>query len=242
MHNNADPHAAKITFRALAVGLLMAALLGVGAPYEHLIIFASPLHFDYSTPAAVFLFFLFFVLVNPLLGFLRRRWFFSKVELVTIYIMGAVACTIPTVGLVCVLIPHISAGSYFATPENEWASKVLPYIPSWLRVSDEQAIKFFYEGLPRGQAVPWEAWLQPMAAWTVLVVAFFGAMTAMMIIVRKQWLEHERLSFPLVQVPIAMIGAEGEEEGLILGHYAAGGLWILIDGFTGMTGNHLFYW
>jgi hypothetical protein len=30
--------------------------------------------------------------------------------------------------------------------------------------------------------------------------------------------------------------------GLILGHYAAGGLWILIDGFTGMTGNHLFYW
>jgi hypothetical protein len=30
--------------------------------------------------------------------------------------------------------------------------------------------------------------------------------------------------------------------GLILGHYVAGGLWIVIDGFTGMTANYLFYW
>ena len=30
--------------------------------------------------------------------------------------------------------------------------------------------------------------------------------------------------------------------GLILGHYATGGLWCLIDGITGMTGNHLFFW
>jgi hypothetical protein len=30
--------------------------------------------------------------------------------------------------------------------------------------------------------------------------------------------------------------------GLILGHYAAGGLWCVIDAFTGMTGNHLFFW
>jgi len=30
--------------------------------------------------------------------------------------------------------------------------------------------------------------------------------------------------------------------GLILGHYVAGGLWVIIDGFTGMTANYLFYW
>jgi len=63
LRNNADPPDTKITFRALAVGVLIAALLGVGAPYENLIISGSPLHLDYSTPAAVVLFFLFFVLV-----------------------------------------------------------------------------------------------------------------------------------------------------------------------------------
>jgi hypothetical protein len=30
--------------------------------------------------------------------------------------------------------------------------------------------------------------------------------------------------------------------GLILGHYATGGIWVVIDGFTGMTANHLFFW
>ena len=216
----------KITFRALFVGVIMAALLGVGAPYENLVISGSPLHLDYSTPAAVFLFFLFFVLVNPLLGFLRRRWLFTKPELVAIYIMGAVACTVPTLGFVCVLIPHISAGSYYATPENEWADKVLPHIAPWLRVTDEAAIKFFYEGLPTGASIPWSAWLGPLMGWTVLALAFFGAMTAMMVIVRRQWVEYERLSFPLVQLPIAMIGEEGKESGLIGDFFKNPVVWI----------------
>ncbi|MBN63936.1 MAG: hypothetical protein CME20_21475 [Gemmatimonadetes bacterium] len=33
--------------------------------------------------------------------------------------------------------------------------------------------------------------------------------------VRRQWVEYERLSFPLVQVPIALIGEEKEEQGLV---------------------------
>ena len=199
----------RITYRAVLVGLVMAVLLGVAAPYENLVISGSPLHLDYSTPAAVFLFFLFFALVNPLLGLLRRRWLFTKPELVAIYIMGAVSCTVPTLGLVCVLIPHVSAGAYYSTVENDWAEKVSPHIAPWLKVEDEQAIKYFYEGLPKGEAIPWQAWLEPLLAWSVLALAFFGAMTAMMVIVRRQWVEYERLSFPLVQLPIAMIGEQG---------------------------------
>ena len=40
-------------------------------------------------------------------------------------------------------------------------------------------------------------------------------MTAMMVIVPRHWVEYERLSFPLVQVPIALIGEEKEEQGLV---------------------------
>ena len=217
---------AKITFRSLLVGLTIAAALGVGAPYENLIISGSPLHFDYSTPAAVFLFFLFFILVNPLLALLRRSWQFSRPELVAVYVMGAVACTVPTVGLVCILIPHISAGLYFAAPENEWDKQVTPFIQSWLQVGDEEAVKFFYEGLPQGQPIPWEAWVGPLAVWIVLIVAFFGAMTAMMVLVRKQWIENERLTFPLVQVPIAMIGEEDEGPGIFSRFFKNPVVWI----------------
>ena len=216
----------RITFRALLAGTIIAVLLGGGAPYENLLISGSPLHLDYSTPAAVFLFFLFILLVNPLLRLLRRTWCFNQVELVTVYVMGAVACSLPTNGLVCRLLPHISSGTYYATPENEWNERVLPFIDSWFRVTDDQAIKWFYEGLPKGTPLPWDAWIKPLLAWSPLLLAFFGAMTALMILVRKQWVNSERLTFPLVQVPISMIGEEEAKKGLVSDFFRTPAVWI----------------
>ncbi|MFH1570633.1 MAG: DUF6785 family protein [Gemmatimonadota bacterium] len=213
-----------VSFRALVAGALIAALLGVAAPYENLIISGSPLHFDYSTPAAVFFFFLFVVLVNPLLGLLGRRLRFDAAELVVVYVMAAVACTLPTNGLVCALLPNISAGTYYATPENGWTDQILPFIPDWMRVTDANAIKWFYEGLPRGQAVPVAAWVTPLLAWAPLLLALYGSATAMMVLVRRQWIEHERLTFPLVQVPIAMIS--DEEEGAHGRFFRTPAVWI----------------
>lgn len=222
----AEDEGNRITLRALVTGTAVAVLLGGGAPFENLLISGSPLHLDYSTPAAVFVFFLFIILINPLLGLLRRSWRFTSAELVTVYVMGAVACTLPTNGLVCRLLPHISSGTYYATPENEWHDRVLPHMASWLRVGDEQAVKWFYEGLPQGRALPWEAWLVPLLAWTPLLLAFFGIMTTLMILVRKQWVNNERLIFPLVQVPMAMIGEGEKEAGLVSRFFKTPAVWI----------------
>ena len=197
----------------------------MAAPYENLLISGSPMHFDYSTPAAVFFFFLFVVIVVPLVGLLGRRWRFDKGELVTVYVMAAVACTVPTGGLVCALLPHISAGTYYATAENGWSTLILPYVPEWLRVTDVNAIKWFYEGLPRGQAMPLEAWMAPLLAWAPMLLALYCSATAAMVLVRRQWIEHERLTFPLVQVPIAMIG-EPDDEGALSRFFRSPVVWI----------------
>ena len=45
------------------------------------------------------------------------------------------------------LLPAISAGSYYATPENHWADVIAAEVKPWLLVSDPKAIKGFYEGL-----------------------------------------------------------------------------------------------
>ena len=185
----------------------MAALIGIGAPYENLLISGSPLSFDHSTPAAVLAFLLFSLLINPLLGALKQRWRFDPAELITVYIMGAVACTLPTLGLVCRLLPQISAGGYFATPGNRWEREVLPHFVSWLQVTDERALKWFYEGIPQNTSIPWGAWLKPLAAWAPLLLATVCAMTAMMVLIRKQWVRHERLNFPLMQLPAALVGS-----------------------------------
>ena len=196
-----------VSRRSIIAGSLVAALIGIGAPYENLLISGSPLSFDHSTPAAVLAFFLFSLLINPLLGALKQRWRFDPAELITVYIMGAVACTLPTIGLVCRLLPQISAGSYFATSGNRWEREVLPHFVSWLQVTDERALKWFYEGMPQDASIPWGAWLKPLAAWAPLLLATICAMTAMMVLIRKQWVRHERLHFPLMQLPAALIGS-----------------------------------
>ena len=216
-----------MTARAILSGALLSVALGVAAPYENLLISGSPLHFDYSTPAAVFFFLLFLVVVNPAAALLRWRWRFTAAELATVYIMAAVACTLPTIGLVGKLLPHISAGTYYATNENGWAENILPFIPQWMRVTDPQAVKWFYEGLPAGATVPWHAWAAPLLAWVPMLLAAYGAMIAMMVLVRKQWILHERLTFPLVQVPISMIGEDARgPRGLLSEFFRTPAVWI----------------
>ena len=73
----------------------MAAIIGIGAPYENLLISGSPLSFDHSTPAAVLAFLLFALLVNPLLSALKPRWRFDPAELITVYIMGPLLAHYP---------------------------------------------------------------------------------------------------------------------------------------------------
>ncbi|HIE03547.1 MAG TPA: hypothetical protein EYP61_02180, partial [Candidatus Latescibacteria bacterium] len=207
-----------ITLRSVLVGMGLALALSVAAPYENLIISGSPMSFDYSTPAAVFLFFL-LLLLQPAMG--RKR--LTRAELAVVYIMAMVACTLPTNGLVSVLLSQISAGTYYATPENGWAKVISDYVRPWMIISDQEAVKSFYEGLSRGKPVPWTAWVLPLLRWLPLLLGMYAVVVAIMVFVRKQWISNERLLFPLVQVPIAMIG---EQEGRTFTFFRNPAVWL----------------
>jgi len=103
------------------------------------------------------------------------------------------------------LLPLLGAPLYYATPENEWAELIQPYIQPWLVPQDFAAIKYLYEGLPEGEAIPWGAWVRPLFFWLLFLAALYLVMISVMVILRKQWAEHERLVYPLVQIPLVMV-------------------------------------
>jgi hypothetical protein len=200
-----------ITLRALIAGAFLAALIGGGAAYENLLISGSTMNFDYSMGAAIFCFALFALFLNPMLHRLQPAWSFKPTELATLYIMAMVACVLPTNALVGQLLPALSGGIYYATPENNWLESVIPYIKPQLLVGDSKGIKEFYEGLSAEEAIPWQIWLDPLLYWSMGLAGFFGIVIALMVLLRKQWVVNERLLYPLVQVPIAMIGDTAAE-------------------------------
>jgi len=214
-----------VTFRSLLAGALIAFCISVGAPYGNMVLRGSYMALDFSTAGAIFLFFVFVFFVHTFLGLLHPRLAFHRQELAVVYIMGIVGCAIPTMGLTEYLLPIISGAVYYASPENEWNQLIHPYIRTWLVPQDYEAVKFFYEGAPRNYALPWAVWLKPLIAWVPLILSIYFSMICISVVLRRQWIVRERLAFPLVQVPMAMI-EDGERPSIIKPFFKSGLMWI----------------
>lgn len=199
------------TLRAFLLGCVFAFFVSAGSAYGTLYLQGSFMALGTSTVGAVFLLALLTGLVNPLLRLVHPRAGLNQQELLVIYIMMVMASPIPT--LFCArFLSQITAPFYYATPENDWRNLIQPYIPHWLMPHDAEILSPFYEGGEQGQSIPWEAWVPTFLAWTPFVWALFLVMIASMVVLRKQWVENERLVYPLVQVPLAMTEQGGERE------------------------------
>lgn len=163
-------------------------------------------------PTTISLFFnVVFILVvllclNGLVRRFRPRWALSPGELLTVYIMLGLSSAVASHDMVEVLTPILAHVHYFATPENGWAKEIIPHVPRWLTVSDPQALDEFYTGTGTLYSLHnLRAWGGPVLLWTGLLSVIGFMMLCINTILRRQWTEHERLAYPLVQLPLEMV-------------------------------------
>ena len=199
-----------LTFRAIFVGILLIILLTILSLYSMHILHGSLLACEFVPVGAVFFLFL-LVIFNFFLKRIRRSFAFSSAELLVVMLMLWTASSIITMGFVANFVPIISGLSYYGTPDNGWQELILPHVPSWLIVKDESAIRHFYEGLPSGQAIPWKAWLIPLAAWVPFFLCVVWVMICIVAILHKQWSQNEKLLYPLAELPVAMVSQDNTE-------------------------------
>ena len=131
------------TFRAFFLGSVFAAALSAGAPYGNMVLRGSYLSQDFSTPGALFLFFVLAGVLNVLYKCLVPKGGLARAELLLIYCMMLIASAITTCGLSEYLLPIMGSWLYFATPENKWDDLFHPYIRDFLVPTDPLAIKHY---------------------------------------------------------------------------------------------------
>lgn len=188
--------------RAALVGVVLSVAIALLAPLSNYSIHSSPMTASHF-PMALFFGFLLLVVVNPLVRAVSPRLALSRRELVGALAVGFVGSSVPT--MMGRLIATISAPRYFASPENQWPDYVLPHLRDWAVPRDvAQAITYFYQGLPPGQRPAWQVWVVPLFWWCSFVFAIFVACLSIATILRRQWVERERLAFPLAAVPLAL--------------------------------------
>ncbi len=196
-----------LSLRAFLIGLGLCALLGVWLTYNRMVVQGPFMGWYFLDRGVLFVFFCLAVLLNPLLGLLKRRYALGRGELLAIYAM--LLLLMPAWAMTKALLGFMTGVTYYASPEMRHLEAVLPYSLPWLAVLDAEPVKWLYEGLPKGGSVPWWAWVVPLWSWGSFLVALFVVLGCVAVILRKQWEEHERFAFPIMQVPLAM-GERGD--------------------------------
>src|SRR5579871_2073305 len=163
-------------------------------------------------PTTISLFFNVIFLLAVLIGLnaiarrISPRLAMEPGELLTVYIMLALSSAVAGHDMIEVLTPILAHVHRYATPENAWASEILPYVPNWLTVSDKGALEEFYTGTgslysPHNLF----AWLVPVLWWSAFLTVLGFMMLCINTLLRRQWTESEKLSYPLVALPLEMV-------------------------------------
>ncbi len=202
-----------LTPRSLILGLAASAAVVFIVSWAELVTGQIMIGFLQLPPVVLALLFL-VVLINRW----AARWpgrALGRQELAVIHVMMLVAAMISSRGLMEKLLPTLVGQNYFADATNNWAGLFFPHIKGWMvpwdtaKGAKQWLVVRFFEGLRAGEGVPWAAWTGPLLAWTLLVLAVFWAYLCMATILRRQWSDNEKLSFPLAQLPVELIRDTG---------------------------------
>jgi hypothetical protein len=139
---------------------------------------------------------------------LLRRWV-GRTERVLIYSALLVGLPLTSSGLMHRFLPGLVTGFYggFANPTGRY-DRFLVSLPKWVApggANSKLAIGAF-EGSAR---VPWSEWTLSICFWTSFFVILFLTCFCLAGLLRRRWLETERLGFPLLILPLQFIHLEG---------------------------------
>lgn len=192
-----------MTLRAVLLGLLCVVAEAVVIPYNEAVVRGTSLTGNHLPACAMILLLALVLVVNPLWRKLRPGREFSGAELALIWILSAIAANPPFRGFAGFLIPLLASVHYYATDANHWAELLTPYLKPGAIVTP-RAAELFYEG-NWGAPIDWQPWLRPGLYWSVFAMALYAATLGLSVLFRKQWSEHERFAYPLLQAPLELV-------------------------------------
>ena len=200
-----------MTKRAFILGLLLSIVAAIWPAWSEYIIRSS--RADYAQlSVAILIPFLVLIVVNSTLS--RKGRGLAASELILIVSMGMIAALAQGEWVVGFFLGTITSPAYFATAENGWAEALLTTLPRWSIIADRHAATGFYEGLPFRAAFPWSDWWPPLLWWGGFLLAFFLANLCVVVIFRRQWMDYERLPYPIAVGLLEMTG-QGDERGTL---------------------------
>ena len=191
-----------VTFRAVIIALLLIPLNAYWVVSMELIRYSA-----HPTTLSLFFNCVFILIVLTLLnaGYARFRpsKALSQGELLLIYSMLAIGTAMCGHDLLQILGPMLAAPEYLSNSTNHWNELFGNSLPRWPTVTDYGAARDFFVGHSTlYTAEHLRAWLIPTATWCGFLVVLLFVLQCINTVLRKQWTDAERLTYPLVKLPL----------------------------------------
>ena len=136
---------------------------------------------------------------------LSARLALTVTELVIIYGMLQAATAIAA-EWTWVINPLIGSYAAFAEQNSKFRNLMLPNLPEFLFLPADADLAGYRTG-GYGMGEVWQMlplWSGPVLWWTLLVCLVCFAMLCINSLMRQEWTDREKLSFPIIQLPLAM--------------------------------------
>ena len=208
-----DAAPAKDYGRVTPRAIILALLLTVANDYW--IVQLEVVRYSIPTYAAPFYNVIFTLLVVTAVNFAARKRFarltLTRIELITVYVMLSVSSAVCSHNMMEILVSLMGFAHYFKTPENQWGTLFADRLPRWLTVSDHTSLRNLYYGNSTLYThANYAPWIVPVLCWSAFCAVLLFTMLCLNAILRKQWVESERLTFPIVTLPLEMTQESGE--------------------------------
>ena len=192
-----------VTWRALVIGTLLVPINCWWVIQMELVRYSA-----HPTTISILFNVIFIVLtlslVNTLVARIRPKWALNQGELLVIYMMMALSSVMASHDIMQILIQVLTYPFYMPASHPDW-NRWIPYLPKQVMMSDPKAVADFYQGgvkFPTMHLV--KLWTPIVLFWSLFFGLILWVMQCLNALLRKQWMDNEKLSFPVVMLPMAL--------------------------------------
>ncbi len=201
------PSAGGLRLRTLLVGVPIMIALCFVTVYGDMVVKQVQIGILQLPPAALGTLFVLILATRSVRWLLKREVLGSR-DLLPLYVMMTIVVLMCSRGTIEKLIPPQIWTNYYATTENKYMELLGEYTPDWLVAYDphgelkQDVAVDYHEG---NAQVPWRLWVGPILSWSGLLCFIYLSFFSLAVLLRRQWADHEKLVFPLVTLPVAII-------------------------------------
>ncbi len=141
-----------------------------------------------------------------------EHWLLRPLSRGEMFLIYMAVCIAPVMDRGVYILHYLFYPVYYGNDVNQW-QEFAQYYPNFFIPEDPRIANGFWEGSQTG-LIPWDALWLPLVWWMSFNMLIMVAVMCLVSFFRRQWVQSERLSFPLLYLPLEITGGfEGSAVG-----------------------------